>query len=346
MKKTFYILIVYFLFSCQSERDNFIYLNLSESLTLTNPETHFAFNDKHPVSIKIKDSLAYIIQIQADMAIIILDLKTKKIINNLGQIGYGPDDLLNPNFILTIQNNISDIILEESNLKKIVKIEKSEVQEEFRLKEYIEYPNSLYISSEMNMSKNYIAGRKVGMGEEKMFYIYNRNDESLITIDNYPRIGGSTSDPNYTFAPCIALNEEKDRVIAGMYFFDMFHLYDLSGKKINTFCFSEDCIPKVDKINKKLDLRNGYSGIVRVYPTTDYCYLIRISTYPEMENITSMLIQIDWNGHMVNSYIVPDDISGQFYIDERSNKFYTIRNFIDSEGNDIFDIVSYKLTEF
>lgn len=48
--------------------------------------------------------------------------------------------------------------------------------------------------------------------------------------------------------------------------------------------------------------------------------LLRFTTV-SMRNI----IKIDWNGKFINSYDFTDDISGQFYVDEHSNKIYLIR---------------------
>ena len=72
-----------------------------------------------------------------------------------------------------------------------------------------------------------------------------------------------------------------------------------------------------------------------------YCYLLRVEYNPEYPDGKQKIIQIDWNGKFINSYDFTDDISGQFYVDEHSNKIYLIRNHMNSEGEDLFDIVSY-----
>ena len=124
---------------------------------------------------------------------------------------------------------------------------------------------------------------------------------------------------------------------------DIVHVYDLLGKHIHTFKFSEKSIPDVDKNTKMLDLGNGYSGFIRCSPTEKYCYLLRITTEPNNEESEKMLVQMDWNGKIVNSYRFVDNVSGQFYVDELTHKVYIIRNRWNPNKGEMFDIVSYNL---
>ncbi|WFE86597.1 hypothetical protein [Parabacteroides chongii] len=338
MKYAYYIFLLLIFISC-NKKDRFSYLDLSESLTLDSAEVIYTFEDKYPVSLKAKDSLIFVIQVQSDTCVSIININTKNIVTSIGQVGYGSEDLLSPNFILSTDNH--EILLEDGNLKKIAHINIK--RDSIRLSKYIEYPEDIFISSELNISNNFIVGRKVDAIEGKMFFIYNRNEKTIIEKNCFPELSTPVSDYNYTFAPVLALNEKQNRVIAGMYFFDMFHVYDLEGNRINTFCFSKNNIPNVNPNTRSLDLRNGYSGIIRTYPTKNYCYLLRYEQNPNPLKNRKHLIKINWNGDLIKSYYFTDDVSGQFYIDEKSNKIYIIRNHMNPKGEDFFDIVSYSI---
>lgn len=338
MKKLLCLFALSILISCNLAKNEFGYIDLSKSIVLDSAETIIEFDDKYPVSVKVLDSLLFVMQIKADNCMMALNLNTKETIASFGRIGHGPNELINPNFILSTDS--FGVLIEDGNSKKIMKLYQS--SDKFKFVEYIKYPNPIFVSSEINLSKNFIVGRKVDVLEGKMFFIYNRSTEALLEEDYFPKLKDSVSDSNYTFAPAIAFNEHKNRIVVGMYFFDMFHLYDLNGKYIDTFCFSEKNTPNVK--NGLLDLQDGYSGIIRVFPTDDYCYLLRMTTKPADNQVEKMLIQINWEGRIMNSYRFIDDVSGQFYVDEISKKLYIIRNYINTEEKEIFAIVSYDLS--
>lgn len=329
------------MFSCTSDDNDFDLVDLSETSILQSPETILRFDDKYPVSVKMVDSLLFIINVKADTCVDVYNIKTRQKIKSLGPVGHGADDLVNPSFILSVDND--RVLLDEGNLKKIVEIEKDD-DGSMQLKEYIPYPDSIFMSSETNLSKNYIVGRKIDAIDGKMFFIYNRTTGRIREVECPFTLNESVSDYNYTFAPIVALNEEQNRIIIGMYFFDLIHVYDLEGKYIHTFKFSEECIPDVNKNTRMLTLENGYSGFVRCFPTEKYCYLLRVSANPIAEKTENMLIQTDWNGNMINSYRFVDNVSGQFYIDENAHKVYVIRNSWDADINEeVFDVVSFDL---
>lgn len=341
MKKVLYIIFCLFIFSCTSVDDDFDFVDLSKSVTLQSPETILRFDDKYPVSVKVKDSLFFVIYVKADTCVDVYNIETKRKIKSLGPVGHGADDLINPNFILSADND--RVLLDEENLKKIVEIAKDDVGN-MRLKEYIPYPDSIFMSSETNLSENYIAGRKVDGISGKMFYVYNRNTGKILETKCPFTLSEPIADYNYTFAPIVALNEQQKRIIVGMYFFDLVHVYDLEGKHISTFKFSERCIPDVNKNTRRLTLENGYSGFIRCFPTEKYCYLLRMTTDPAAGKTEKMLIQTDWNGNLVHSYRFADNVSGQFYIDEPAHRLYIIRNTWDAAINEeVFEIVSFKL---
>jgi hypothetical protein len=339
MKKLTVILA--FIVSCTTYNDNnFIQLDLSNNKELHSPEILFRFDDKYPVSISVKDSLIYIIQREAEKRIMVMDINSKQIVYSLGNAGHGPDDVLTPLFINSLKEH--SVLLEDVSLKKFLTIETDSAAKIYVLQKYIDYPVLIFPSGETNISENYIVGRRVGTG--KMLYIYNRKTQVITDVDFFPvQQRFMQHDPNYVYAPSIAINEDKNRIIAGMYLFDIFHVYDFNGNRINTFCFSDDCIPHFDYDNLMQNVEECKYGLIRSFATDNYCYFMRI----ENDNITKtqkqMIIQLNWEGELVNAYSLTDEIEGQFYVSEKENKIYTIRHIVESEKYEIYEIVSYLL---
>lgn len=342
-KKNYYtivfLIIAVILIACNNHNETHNHIDLSNSILVDSNEVVYTFEDEYPVSLSIKDSLLYVIKIKSDYCMTAINLNTRKEVKSFGHKGYGANDLIGPNFVLSTDNDA--VIVDDGNLKRILQIKYT--TDSMQISDYIEYPNQIFISSEINISNNYIVGRKVAALEGNMFFVYNRNTEDFIDTKHYPTLSSQVLDSNYTYASTIGLNEQKSRIIAGMYFFDMFHVYDLKGNRINTFCFSEKSIPDVDKKNKTLDLSDGYSGVIRIFPTKEYCYLMRMSTQASDTEAQMMIIQIDWDGKLINAYRFKDNISGQFYVDEENRKIYLIKNYISPVGDDIFAVVAYKI---
>lgn len=148
MKKSICLLILFILVSCNLPKNEFSYIDLSKSVVLDSAETIFDFEDKYPVSVKALDSLLFVIQIKSDNCMMALNLNTKKITNYFGHLRHGPNELINPNFILSTDN--SDILIEDGNAKKIIKVFQN--TDTIKLIEHIEYPEPIFISSEMRQA--------------------------------------------------------------------------------------------------------------------------------------------------------------------------------------------------
>jgi hypothetical protein len=154
-------------------------------------------------------------------------------------VGLGPSDLVRPDFITSIDN--PDVLIEDGSLQKMLKIEADKDQNHFGLKKLIDYTKKIFPSGDNNISENFIVGRKAG--NEKMFYIYNRNTDSIIDIDFFPVIKHLKYDPNYIYSPTLSINERKNRIVAGMYFFA--YLFQISVKKQESVFFVTCKIPTV-----------------------------------------------------------------------------------------------------
>jgi hypothetical protein len=305
----------------------------------------FGFDDRYPAWITVKDSIAIIIEAKNKSSFIALDINKKEVLKYFGNHGKGPEDVIEPEIISSV--DIDDFVMfEDVNLGRIRKFE-VKGEDRFRIKKFIDYPPEIFPGSNLSISSNFIVSRTIEISKEEtsMFHIYNRTDSSVIDVGYYPDVK-ELSRRNQDLAVRLALNESKNRIIAGMYKIDMFSLFDLSGKRLKSVYFSDNYIPSLawDDNGKYVifDLKKGYAGI-NIYPTNDFCYLLRYEEVND-ETVKIHLIQVDWDGNIVKSYLVPNDTeAGGFCIDEKSKKMYAIKHAV-TDDNEIFYVVAYSLT--
>ncbi|MDR1896686.1 MAG: TolB-like 6-bladed beta-propeller domain-containing protein [Prevotellaceae bacterium] len=331
-------LAVFMLFSCK-ENAPYSFIDLSNTVTLGSPETLIEFDETHPVWLTLKDSTVFIIQVQTDYCMLAFNLKTKEV-QYFGHKGSGPEEFVgHPQFI---KPQTGDLLVQDANgiIKRVTEKNGTFSVEKVEYK----YPKKLQqdFSAGINFSDNFIVANYVN--GEKMFYIYDKNIDSLIYADFYPKMNlESSTHPfiNSIYAPSLGLNEKRNRIIAGMYYFDMFHVYDLSGKRINSFRFSDNFLPDLNAD----DWQGSVGGFIpHTFPTENYCYLKRITKISQSENNekTQMILQVNWDGELIRAYKLQDDIAG-FYIDEKNNKMYAIRNYVNKKDEEMFALVTYDL---
>lgn len=336
MKKFVPFLLCLVLYSCNSFNGNYKSLNLQEGKPLGDGTVVLNYEADYPVGVyKVNDSIFFIQQAMSDTCFHVLDLSGNRCLY-VGNKGYGEDDFLDPNIISSVDKSM--LLLEDSDLKKIVKVNIED--DSVYISSYLSYPDVIFVAKELNNSFNYIIGRKVGP-YEKMFFIYDKRSGEIIEIDNSPQTPYRFRDNNYTFAPVLSLNEEKGRIVLGMYFWDIVQIYNLEGECIGSYSFQKDYKPYYDRNNKCVDLSKDYSGVIRSFSTNDYCYLLRRSII-DLKSYYS-LVQLDWNGKLINHYQLPNNVLGQFYIDDNENQLYIIQRNITESDTEIYSIVSYGL---
>jgi hypothetical protein len=264
------------------------------------------------------------------------------VIGSFGTRGQGPEDLIFPQFASSV-NGINGLCIYDVNARKIMKI-KQKNDKYFLFEKLMDYPIKIFPADNICYSGNLIVGRKIGAGSEKMFFIYDIAKDMIYETDIYPILEANVDDISYAYASNLALNTNRGKIIAGMYFFDMFHIYDLEGKRIKTVCFSKNSIPKVDQERNMLDLKNGYSGIVSVFSTEDYCYFLRYTQIPNINDTEKILIQINWDGEIINTYAINEAlVTPKFCIDTQKNKMYAITHSIGADMVEYNNVVSYNL---
>ena len=53
--------------------------------------------------------------------------------------------------------------------------------------------------------------------------------------------------------------------------------------------------------------------------------------------------QFDWDGTLINSFRIEEEIIGGFYIDEAGKRMFAVAHGADDSGNELFEVVSYLL---
>jgi hypothetical protein len=346
------ILLLVFSWSCgNGDKNDMTYIDLSGTIENISPTILYSSDDKYLTAIDIVDSFMVILQHSVDTTMLVLNINSKQIVKGLGQIGQGPEDVIDPEFIQNMDKDSAGCIyFEDLNTRKLLQVDLRKDNANFSLKKLIEYPDIIFPSSELCFSSRYMAGRKVET-QGKMFYIFDIEKDLLNEIDFFPVVDELKSNQNYFFAPHLLMNSRKNIVVAGMYFFDMVQLYDLDGNRKKVIAFSKKPVPNVESKGQSLDIRNGFAGIKAMYATENYCYLLReqqipinsadnSGNEPEFDTETAF-IQLDWDGNLIHSYSIKDEI-GQFCVDEKSKKIYAIQHKVDDMA-EFYNVVFYDI---
>jgi len=340
MKQYIFILVICLLVSCTKDTNNLIILNNNN---LEVADTIVRFADKNPIAITIKDSVMFILCVQSDTCMAVYDIRNNCFLKSFGTKGRGPEDVVEPSFILNFDKN--RILLDDVNAIRFLEI-KQDNNRDFYFSKFSAIPAEIYPSSDLSYDNDIYVGRQVGK-KHKMFYVYNAKTKSKIDIDYNPKIP-DIRDENYYLANHTAINSQKNRIIIGMYFLDMCQIYDMQGNRLQTIVFSENYIPDVE--NHSLNTDKGYSGICGLFPTTEACYILRFTEIPIYDNGQYVdnqneyfLIKSDWDGNVESSFKIQGELQGQFYIDENENKLYVIRHVVESIYDDYYDVVTYNL---
>lgn len=336
MKSIICFICILIFCSCNSLENDYDKIVLQEAELLKDGNILFEYDADYPVGIyKENDSAFFVIQALSDTCFQVYNPIAKRCLY-VGKKGYGSEEFLDPNIISSVDK--SKLLLEDSDLKKIVRVDVSD--DIVNVTSDIPYPEAIFIAKELNTSPNYFVGRKVGP-YEKMFFIYDKRSQEIIEIDNYPKTPYHFIDNNYTFAPVLSLNEQKDRIILGMYFWDIIQIYNLKGEFVGGYKFQDEYMPNYDKHNKRVDLNRDYSGVIRSFSTADFCYLLRRNIKDTQSQYS--LIQLDWDGKLIHYYDLPNNVLGDFYVDESVKQLYIIQRTMNERDEEIYSIVSYGL---
>lgn len=297
------------------------------------------FDDKYPVGLDVIDSLLYVIMVRSDTAVYIYDRNTSNLCKTFGHIGQGPQDVLSPSFLKNnyeIKREKAFLEFYDLNAGKIFKHTGDSI---VNTRDFL---GEMYPSDQLNISGDYWIGRKLRGQHDGLFQIYNANTKKTITTDVYPVIPDLDEKVNksYLYSVTITCNRDKDRIVVGMYHFDLILVYNFVGNLLHAISLSEN-YNAFRTIQGTLQ-GDDYIGFSQIYGTKDYCYLRRCLNSQKGNKKDSHIIRLDWNGNIEGIYYMDEYTTADFCVDETSGMLYCIAR-TTSDGEEYYDIMAYSL---
>jgi len=182
------ILVVLIVSSCGEKNKN-TYFDISRISETLPAQLVYQFDDKYVSDIDIVDSFMVGIQRQNDTSLFVLNLNTNKIVSSLGVAGGGPNDVISPDFIQSVQkDSTGSLYFDDINSGKRLKLNMRNGSSNFVFEKLVDFPENDLQVSNLCLSSRFIAGRKIGQKVESMFFIYDRETDSIKDISFFPVI--------------------------------------------------------------------------------------------------------------------------------------------------------------
>lgn len=346
MKKITFLSILCFMtfLSCQKQ-DNATLTPLPEATLMQNRECIFRFNSDFPVHIAIDDSFLFIINRKSEKCITAINKDTKSIVQKFANRQMGPNDAIDPEFIVNNHFYENRLMLTDVNSKRFLEI-KTNTADSFRLESAGNFPADIFPSSNLNFCDDIIVGRNVS-SNSSMFFIYDKSQKTIKNIDYIPFLEGLNDNINYYCATNLAANKEQNVIVAAMYKMDLIHFFDFDGKWKKSIKFTDNPVPAVSTERSALKLENGYAGVSFIYPTKHFFFIKRNNVDVEkrgeeyIPHKTSTIVKLNWEGEVVANYAIDKEI-GFFCVDDSESELYVITH-ETTDVDEYFDIVKYNL---
>ena len=345
-KQLFFFGLGVILFSCAKQPD-YPYIDLSLPTPLSNPKPVLRFENKVPFDMAIKDSLAILLFSKEDTCGGVYNLNTQKPVGYFGVVGNGPGEVMRIDFVANKQYALDrdSLYFSDTNQGRLMAISLKTPEKYLVLHDVSNSPNILYRIAFINLTQNFLVAKNISADE--MFFINHRKTGERIGINYFPEVSGIGEIYKSAFyTPRLGMNESKGKIIMGTTMMDMIQVYDIHGERKKIVCFSKKYILPVKE--QVFDSSEGYTGIFSIFSTEKYCYAIRLKRGGEKQadqipqTETAFLLKMDWDGNLISSYSVQNNITGIF-IDEKSSRFYCIQNTIEDNHAEYYDVVYYDL---
>lgn len=309
-------------------------LNLTESYDIL-----MKFQDKYPVGVRLFKDYILIKTAKSDTCVFVYDKNTLSQIWRTGVNGNGSEDVLNPTFFASVNpDSLGRFQMADVSDNSHVYIDiKEKTLTKSKLPQYIGY------SSSINFFDKYCVAAK--NSEECMFYIHNKEKKETLPILFDVKLGENIKSkigPNisYMLSAITYASENKNRIIVPHYFFDMYSIYDFSGKFLRKISLSSNNYDE-QKAAENLLNNEGYIGYSPSFATSDACYLSRKAfKSPQGEAEYMQIIKTNWEGEPLIIYNLTSPLIGEFCIDEEY--LYGICKIID-ENDETYLLLRWNL---
>ena len=313
--------------------------NVSKSSTLVesadslvNSDTLYTTDELFIQNIDIKNGRIALQNINSNIAFIFLDKDCNSIEDSI-IVGSGPNDVVSGRFIKTFVNSDNNsFVICDGSVGKILKVKSTP--------EIMVSPESnpgIIHLGEPAFGDSMFAGHKlespylftisgINGGDTDVDYYLTMSDEIKKELSSYDMI----------MRHSIAVNPNKNRILAFSFFFDAIAVYDTDGKLIRTNRNAYDVSEELGAIQN----RGEYWSYCLPYATDVACY-VKVIKYVDNKNTEMYLNKYDWDGEFIKSYSFPKNAVGGYAIGGDSELYCIVS---DIEGtNEYYHVVLCEL---
>ncbi|MBP1617094.1 MAG: hypothetical protein H6Q14_921 [Bacteroidetes bacterium] len=269
-----------------------------------------------PFQMELKDSLLIIYNVRSEYAFQIFNINTKKYIGESVLVGNGPQEMINPSFILSNDSNIWLFDKEKSNVYQYsisTFLEKNKAKvlpiRNFKLDNRAE---KLSVIGHSIFSFRFLDNLK-----DNRFIFFDLNGKKISSKGKFPLEldGVSYEGMNYGFISEYTTNF-RDRIFMSYRLTDLIEIYDINGKLLKRIFGPDYTMPKVEEVNRE----NLSFGKESEGARDEYFYPVNAGkevfvTYSgelSSKNVSfkKHIFVFDWNGKPIRRYVLDIPIYG------------------------------------
>lgn len=216
--------------------------------------------------------------------------------------GNGPNDFISPYFNKTNYNNSNDSILYLIDLNswsiKSVNLYHNKNTPVFVKSEplYQSFPPI----SECNITSKTIIGTDVDVSNNRLFFIFNKENKSIQSVPYYPIIDKKYEQEylSYLYESKLIVNEGENSICVAMKNFNMILFYDLNGQRLQSIGIG-NAIRYPEKDDGYLDFPKFPKYFTHINATKQYVYCL-YQGGDEANSLTKIFI-LDWHGKHIST---------------------------------------------
>lgn len=304
---------------------------------LESADTLVTMYEDFPASLDVRENLLCVTTVKSDTCLALFDKVSGEFIKRLGIKGNGPQDMQSPEFV---KNScfVDDarLMFYDLNQQKSFFINKDASLEDFS-------PLQAHLGS-LNVTSEYIIGHQTGF-DPSLFQLVNRKTGEVTSTPLHPQIPETMAERfknmlGYMYSPNVICNEAQNRIVLGMYFFDMIQVYNFKDEWQKTLTLGEE--KDFEKMISTLTNNGNYWGYPFVYATKDFCYLCRVLTEGSTGNSKqNQIVKMDWEGNIAAIFDLEALLTGGFCVDNEGALYGITSGIVDDE--EVYWILKYQL---
>ena len=285
-----------------------------------------AFDDilLKPVKIHLVDSILIMKNRNTEYAYYIFNILTKKKIGERVSFGIGPNEMIDPRFIPSTDDNAwifdkNRKILNICDRQKFLKEENLEINKTIEFEDFCD--NIVFIPS-----KGFIAS--VFKLNNKRFGLFNLEGDTICYKGEYPTLSSLQTNIEQVeqFINEFTANVEEDRVFVSYKRTDLIECYDTDMNLIKRIHGPEHFFPEVHQVGDRIRTNKGterdaYSFPLSVGKKVFVLYSGKVFNPRNHDYLKDKILVFDWNGNPQQCYQLDIPIF-DFAVDEKSRIIY------------------------